>query len=94
MTALGRWLLVFSIVALPAAAQQPSGPPLGATAQCRDGSYSFSKNRSGTCSHHGGVTQWLPVPIPIENPQASATAFSTTYTASAAWRRTVSSFTR
>src|SRR5579864_8005387 len=30
-----------------------SGPPPGATAQCRDGNYSFSKNHRGTCSHHG-----------------------------------------
>lgn len=33
--------------------------PDGATAQCRDGSYSFSQNRRGTCSHHGGVGKWL-----------------------------------
>lgn len=33
--------------------------PAGATAQCRDGSYSFSQSRSGTCSHHGGVARWL-----------------------------------
>jgi hypothetical protein len=31
------------------------GPPVGATAQCADGTYSFSQHRSGTCSHHGGV---------------------------------------
>lgn len=36
-----------------------SGPPPGASAQCRDGSYSFSRNRRGTCSHHGGVARWL-----------------------------------
>jgi hypothetical protein len=36
-----------------------SGPPQGATAQCQDGSYSFSQNRRGTCSHHGGVAKWL-----------------------------------
>ena len=36
-----------------------SGPPTGATAQCRDGSYSFSQSRRGTCSHHGGVAKWL-----------------------------------
>lgn len=36
-----------------------SGPPAGATAQCRDGSYSFSQSRRGTCSHHGGVSRWL-----------------------------------
>lgn len=33
--------------------------PSGATAKCRDGTYSFSQHRSGTCSHHGGVAQWL-----------------------------------
>ena len=33
--------------------------PAGATALCRDGTYSFSKNRRGTCSHHGGVEKWL-----------------------------------
>jgi len=33
--------------------------PSGATAKCRDGSYSFSQSRSGTCSHHGGVSTWL-----------------------------------
>lgn len=33
--------------------------PAGATAQCRDGTYSFSQSRSGTCSHHGGVAAWL-----------------------------------
>ncbi len=36
-----------------------SGPPDGASAQCRDGSYSFSHSRRGTCSHHGGVSKWL-----------------------------------
>ncbi len=35
-------------------------PPQGATAQCRDGTYSFSQSRRGTCSHHGGVARWLP----------------------------------
>ena len=33
--------------------------PVGATAQCRDGTYSFSASRRGTCSRHGGVSQWL-----------------------------------
>ena len=36
-----------------------SAAPKGATAQCRDGTYSFSKSRRGTCSHHGGVAKWL-----------------------------------
>lgn len=33
--------------------------PAGATAQCVDGTYSFSQTHSGTCSHHGGVARWL-----------------------------------
>src|SRR5258705_12458312 len=32
--------------------------PAGASARCRDGSYSFSLHRRGTCSHHGGVAEW------------------------------------
>ncbi|MEA2701923.1 MAG: hypothetical protein QOE22_632 [Candidatus Parcubacteria bacterium] len=31
----------------------------GASAECRDGTCSFSQNRRGTCSHHGGVAEWL-----------------------------------
>ncbi|SDE30672.1 DUF3761 domain-containing protein [Paraburkholderia lycopersici] len=33
--------------------------PEGASAQCRDGTYSFSRHHSGTCSRHGGVGRWL-----------------------------------
>jgi hypothetical protein len=36
--------------------------PAGATAKCRDGSYSFSEHASGTCSHHGGVAKWIHHP--------------------------------
>jgi hypothetical protein len=36
---------------------QPAPP--GATAHCKDGTYSKSKTHSGTCSGHGGVSQWL-----------------------------------
>lgn len=38
-----------------------AGPvaPAGATAKCQDGTYSSSQSRSGTCSRHGGVAQWL-----------------------------------
>lgn len=28
------------------------------SAQCRDGTVSWSRHRSGTCSHHGGVSAW------------------------------------
>ena len=36
--------------------------PRGATAKCRDATYSFSEHASGTCSHHGGVAVWIHHP--------------------------------
>lgn len=39
--------------------QPTTSHPSGATAICRDGTYSYSQNRRGTCSHHGGVSVWL-----------------------------------
>lgn len=33
---------------------------VGATARCSDGTCSNSANRRGTCSHHGGVSEWNP----------------------------------
>jgi hypothetical protein len=45
---------------VPSPTRTPDGqPPSGASAQCRDGTYSFSRSRRGTCSHHGGVSRWL-----------------------------------
>lgn len=44
--------------------EQASAPPSGSTAQCADGTYSFSQHRQGTCSHHGGVAQWLTLATP------------------------------
>lgn len=44
---------------VPRPRRSENGPPPGATAQCGDGSYSFSQSRRGTCSHHGGVSRWL-----------------------------------
>ena len=44
----------------------PTSPPTasgsGHTALCNDGTYSDSAHRSGTCSHHGGVAQWINRP--------------------------------
>jgi hypothetical protein len=39
--------------------EQAATAPAGATARCADGTYSFSQHRSGTCSYHGGVAEWL-----------------------------------
>jgi serine/threonine-protein kinase len=53
------------VVAKPIAAApvRPADPyaaakAAGASAVCADGTWSFSKTRSGTCSHHGGVHWW------------------------------------
>lgn len=35
-----------------------SAGPNGATAQCKDGTYSHSAHRSGTCAGHKGVATW------------------------------------
>lgn len=40
-------------------AYSDDGIPPGASAICGDGTYSFSQNRRGTCSRHGGVAEWL-----------------------------------
>jgi hypothetical protein len=40
----------------------PQSPCQGATAICWDGWCSYSQHRSGTCSGHGGVKQWLRSP--------------------------------
>jgi hypothetical protein len=40
----------------------PASSPIGATARCRDGTYSYSEHASGTCSYHGGVGRWIHHP--------------------------------
>lgn len=44
---------------VPSPQYSNDGVPAGAIALCDDGTYSFSRNRRGTCSHHGGVASWL-----------------------------------
>ena len=69
----GCTLAGFSLA--PAAVKDP---PPGATALCKDGTYSYSATRSGTCSHHGGVAVWLaPTPTTIATPPGSTTPAST-----------------
>jgi hypothetical protein len=52
--------------------------PPGASAQCRDGTYSFSQHYNGTCSYHGGVRVWLHRPSSQYNTTTSR-ASSTIY---------------
>jgi len=39
-------------------AQTPAGAPTGATAQCKDGTWSSEQNRDAACSGHDGVRTW------------------------------------
>lgn len=55
------WVILFTVGGAALISRDPDQCSAGAvrTAVCRDGWYSCSLNRSGTCSHHGGVDQWL-----------------------------------
>lgn len=44
--------------------QPTSNNPSGASAICKDGTYSYSQHRRGTCSGHGGVSVWLNPNLP------------------------------
>jgi hypothetical protein len=77
-----RWATVCVLgSALVLAGASTGAAPPGATAQCRDATYSFSQHHSGTCSHHGGVALWLD--------GSSAPAATTTTSGSVKIGRTV-----
>jgi|ERR1035437_48786 hypothetical protein len=57
-----RWYVVLTavlVLGLVTAIASASSAPPGATARCNDGTYSYSQHHQGTCSHHGGVAEWL-----------------------------------
>jgi hypothetical protein len=50
-----------ALIGLPACGsgvQQAPSNARGATARCRDGTFSYSQHHQGTCSWHGGVATW------------------------------------
>ncbi|HSU15832.1 DUF3761 domain-containing protein [Longimicrobium sp.] len=53
--------------------------PEGKTALCKDGRFSESHTRSGTCSSHGGVVEWrLPASNPVwQHPAAAGERLAT-----------------
>ena len=48
-----------SAVCVPRPTTKRIDAPFRPSAICRDGTQSYSLNRRGTCSHHGGVSRWL-----------------------------------
>jgi len=39
--------------------KEAANSPAGATARCKDGTYSHAAHHQGACSHHGGVAEFL-----------------------------------
>jgi hypothetical protein len=37
---------------------RPANAPEGATARCKDGTYSKAQGHTAACSHYGGVAEW------------------------------------
>jgi hypothetical protein len=42
----------------PTTKAAPADAPQGATAKCKDGTFSMAKQHRGACSRHGGVAEW------------------------------------
>jgi hypothetical protein len=56
---MAKWVTFVIALALACSTAAFAAAPPGASARCRDGTYSHSKHHAGTCSHHGGVAAWL-----------------------------------
>jgi hypothetical protein len=79
------WKSLALIGGLALSATSFAQAPLGATGQCKDGSYSMSEAKKGACGKHGGVKEWY------ENnrgPQNTATVPATSETTTTAPPRT------
>jgi uncharacterized protein DUF3761 len=73
-------LLLLSLGGTLLAAQAPAG----ATAKCKDGTYSTAKSSQGRCSNHGGVAQLLNTTSTSTSRSAPTTTKSTARTRTAA----------
>lgn len=76
VTMVAAALIAAGFASARAIASRSDAPP-GATALCKHGTYSFSAARSGTCSHHGEVAEWL-VARTTTQLTTSTTAITTT----------------
>ncbi len=75
-----RWYAMTAValaLGLAVAITSASSAPPGATARCNDGTYSYSQHHQGTCSHHGGVAEWLDGSSSSGNSSSSGSSSST-----------------
>ena len=54
------WILILAFVFVSIGVVHDMNVPNYASALCADGTYSYSAQRSGTCSWHHGVADWHP----------------------------------
>jgi len=64
----GTLALAVPVFLVHAEAQAPKSKPAGATAECKDGTYSKAKTKRGACSGHGGVATWFADAAPDKTP--------------------------
>jgi hypothetical protein len=88
------WKFLALIGAMALSATSFAQAPLGATGQCKDGSYSMAESKKGACGKHGGVKEWYENNRGPQNgasergPQNSANAPATSETTTTATPRT------
>jgi hypothetical protein len=55
-----KWVLLLALTYLAAGTAHDATTANYASAECADGTYSYSAHRSGTCFWHHGLASWHP----------------------------------